>query len=202
MAGGRWDDPRHFPDRAALRAWLSEHHDGREELWVGFYRKALGLGGLGYEEAVDECLCWGWIDGIRKKVDEERYTNRITPRRPDSYWSEKNRRRYGELQREGRVADPGRAARARFQAPDPSVSSDGDGEHPWHPDHQARFQEDPAAWTFHRDQPDGYRRRARHWVADAKRASTRRRRLEKLIRFATAGERLPEIEGRPARDEP
>lgn len=201
MPGDRWDDPRHFPDQAAFRAWLSEHHEQRDELWVGFYRKAVGAGELGYEEAVDECLCWGWIDGIRKKVDGERYTNRITPRRPGSWWSEKNRSRYVELEAEGRVTDPGRAARARFQAPDEPESAD-DGEGPWDPEHQARFQEEPKAWSFHRDQPDGYRRTARRWVADAKRASTRRRRLEKLIRFAAAGERLPEVEGRPTRDDP
>lgn len=207
MAGERWDDPRHFPDQDAFRRWMAENHGREEELWIGFYRKALGKAQLGYPEAVDECLCWGWIDGIRKKVDEERYTNRVTPRREGSWWSEKNRARYAELVAAGRVADPGREARARFRAPFDETAA---GKDPDPPDGDEglsrelrdRFREHPEAWAFHRAQPEGYRRTASRWIADAVRASTRLRRLDKLIRFAAAGERLPEVEGRKTRDHP
>lgn len=233
MAGERFDDPLHFPDASAFRAWLAENHDRVDELWIGFYRKATGREGLGYPEALDELLCWGWIDGIRKKVDEERYTNRLTPRRDGSHWSERNRARYAELEAEGRVAPPGRAARQRFGNPEdrgedgapgagpdgprearegPAAGGSGDrlgrrastgaADPVLHDEHRARFQENPDAWAFHRAQPEGYRRMARRWISDAEREGTRLRRLDKLIRFAAAGERLPELEGRKTRDEP
>jgi uncharacterized protein YdeI (YjbR/CyaY-like superfamily) len=199
--GRRWEDPMHFEDRGAFRLWLERNHDRVEELWIGFYRKATGKGGIRYDEVVDECLCWGWIDGMRRKVDDERYTNRLTPRRERSRWSRKNLQRFAELEREGRIAEPGRRARRRYEGPEGEAEGvDRPAKLPG--ELLERFRAEPEAWAFHRDQPARYRATARRWILSAKRDATRRRRLEKLIRFAAAGERLPELLGRPARHDP
>jgi uncharacterized protein YdeI (YjbR/CyaY-like superfamily) len=116
MASSPKPDARHFPDRAAFRSWLEKHHDTTDELWVAFWKKATGKEGLTYLEAVDEALCWGWIDGLKRSLDGESYTNRFTPRKKRSKWSDANLRRYAELEAEGRMAAPGRAAYDRFQA--------------------------------------------------------------------------------------
>ena len=202
MAGERPDDPLHFADRTDFRAWLRAHHDSVDELWIGLWKKATGKGGITYPGARDECLCWGWIDGVRKRVDDERYTVRLTPRLPRSRWSRVNVERYEELDAAGEVAEPGRAARARFEATpeEPYDLRDVPGELP--EPYATRLREHAAAWAFHRDQPPGYRRNAVFWITSAKREDTRTRRLEKLIRFAEAGERLPELGGGTGRREP
>lgn len=199
MAGEVWDDPMLFEDRAAFRAWLEAHHDTADELWVGFFKKATGKGGLQYKEAVDECLCWGWIDGIRKRVDDEVYTNRVTPRKAKSKWSKVNVDRYAELDGEGRIAPPGRAAFARFDASEHAPYSFETRPKAFPPDLKDRFQEHADAWAFFQEQPAGYRRSSVHWVVSARRESTRIRRLEQLIAASTEGERLPQIAGKPRR---
>lgn len=198
-AGSTAKTPKHFRSPAAFRRWLGANHATADELWLGFWNKKSGRGGLTYPEAVDELLCFGWIDGVKKKVDDERYTNRITPRKPRSKWSDANLRRYGELDAEGRIAEPGRAARARF---DPSkhtpYSFEGKATE-LSPDLRAEFQAHAEAWRSFRDQPPGYRRTAIHWVMSAKRAATRERRLRQLVEVSSRGGRLPQISGRRAR---
>jgi uncharacterized protein YdeI (YjbR/CyaY-like superfamily) len=129
MAGGRWDDPRVFADQATFRRWLAKNHEWTAELWVGFYKKAAGKKAMTYPQGVDEALCWGWIDGVKKRVDEERFTHRFTPRRPASRWSVANLRRYAKLDAEGRVQEPGRAAFARYAATDERYAA-GAGRYP------------------------------------------------------------------------
>src|SRR6185295_1080813 len=107
---------RHFASAADFRAWLETHGGSSRELWVGFYKKASGRGGLTYKEAVDEALCFGWIDGIKKRVDESSFTHRFTPRTASSIWSAINLKRMKELLASGRVADAGRAV---FERRDP-----------------------------------------------------------------------------------
>lgn len=103
-----------FDDEAAFAAWMDAHHDSLDEAWVGFFKKHTGKGGLAYPEAVDVCLCYGWIDGIKRRLDDERYVHRITPRRRRSNWSPTNLRRYAELEAAGRIREAGRQARRRF----------------------------------------------------------------------------------------
>lgn len=193
MAGEVWDDPMHFDGPAAFRAWLKKHHDQRDELWLGFYRKATGKGGLQYKEALDELLSYGWIDGIRKKVDDASYTIRVTPRTTRSKWSKVNLDRYAELDADGRIAPPGRAAFARFDPEQHDPYSFETAPKKLAPEYEARFKADADAWAFFRDQPPYYRKTARFWVMSAKRESTRERRLGKLIACSARGERLPEI---------
>jgi uncharacterized protein YdeI (YjbR/CyaY-like superfamily) len=178
---------------------LEKNHDRVTELWVGFWNKASGKKGMSYPEAVDEALCWGWIDGIKKKVDAERYTNRFTPRKVQSKWSDVNLRRYAELEAAGRVAAPGKAAFARF---DPSKHGGYSFEtrpDALSPKLEAEFRKHSRAWTFFQAQPPGYRRTAIHWIASAKREETRLRRLTQLVGASEDEERLPQITGGPAR---
>lgn len=197
-AGDRVDDPRVFASQAAFRAWLTRHHDRAGELWVGFYNKASGRNALSYKEAVDEALCWGWIDGVKKKVDGERYTNRFTPRKAVSKWSDVNLRRYAELEAEGRVAPPGRAAFGRFDPSKHRTYSFEARPDALPPELEKAFRKNARAWTFFEAQPPGYRRTAVHWVSEAKREETRLRRLAQLIEVSAAGARVGLIGGGPA----
>src|SRR5215218_4017709 len=96
-----------FDNTSDLRSWLQTHHDTAKELWVGFYKKDSNLISTTYHETLDEMLCYGWIDGIRKRIDEVSFTNRFTPRKPDSIWSQVNIERVNELIAEGRMKPPG-----------------------------------------------------------------------------------------------
>ncbi len=199
MKGDRWEDPRHFATPAACRAWLEKNHDRVSELWIGFYRKGTGGKGVTYRQALDEALCFGWIDGIKRKVDEIRYTNRFTPRKRDSKWSEVNLNRYAELEAEGRIAPPGAEAFARF---DPKKHQPYSFERrvvELDPAYAKSFQRHAEAWAFFQAQPPGYRRTAIHWVMSAKREETRARRLGQLVDASGDKERLPQISGQPAR---
>jgi len=197
-SGSRFDDPRMFSSQAAFRAWLEKHHGRTAELWVGFWNKSSGRKGMTYPEAVDEALCWGWIDGVKKKVDEERYTNRFTPRKAVSKWSDVNLRRYAELDAAGRVAAPGRAAFARFDPAKHGAYSFEARPEALPPELENVFRKDRKAWAFFEALPPGYRRTAIHWVAEAKREETRVRRLAQLVDVSARGERLPMLGGGPA----
>ena len=197
--GDRFDDPKLFRGQASFRAWLEKHHHRAGELWVGFYKKSSGKAAMTYSEAVDEALCWGWIDGVKKKVDGERYTNRFTPRKAVSKWSDVNLRRYAELEAAGRVAPPGRAAFARYDPAKQGAYSFEARPDAFPPELEAEFRGHRAAWSFFQAQPPGYRRTAIHWVSEAKREETRQRRLAQLIEVSAARERLPQISGLPAK---
>ncbi len=197
-AGDRFDDPMVFPSQATFRTWLGKHHARVSELWVGFYNKASGKRAMTYPEAVDEALCWGWIDGVKKNVDGERYTNRFTPRKAVSKWSDVNLRRYAELDVAGRIAAPGKAAFARFDPSKHRAYSFEARPEAFPPELEGEFRRHRRAWAFFTAQPPGYRRTAIHWISSAKRPETRLRRLGQLVRVSAAGERLPQIAGPPS----
>lgn len=190
--------PRFFRTPAEYRAWLEKNHDRHTELLVGFYKKSSGKKGITYEEALDESLCFGWIDGVRRSVDDERSTIRFTPRRQKSNWSLKNIRRVGELKRLGRMApagleaferrDPGEAGTYSFEQAKPELG----------PDLARRFRRNRKAWRFWEAQPPGYRKAATWWVVSAKREETRLRRLAALIEDSANGRRLAQLTS-PAR---
>jgi len=195
--GDRWENPRLFRDQAAFRTWLSKNHDRVDELWVGFYNKKSGKSAMTYPEGVDEGLCWGWIDGQKRKVDEDRYTNRFTPRTAVSKWSAVNVRRYAELEAEGRIAAPGREAFARFDPAKHAPYSFEQRRKDFPPELEKVFKQDGKAWAKFMEQPPGYRRTAIHWVSSAKREETRLRRLRQIMEVSAAGRRLPQISGNP-----
>jgi len=184
-------DPTFFPAPEDFRAWLEDNHASEAELWVGFYKVATGRPSITWPDSVDEALCFGWIDGLRKKLDDESYVIRFTPRKPTSNWRAKNLSRIEELISEGRVRPAGLAI---YQARDPDRSKvysfERRKEAKLDADQEARFRADEAAWEFFQSQPPGYRRTAIHWVISAKREATRTRRLGILIEDSAAGRRI------------
>ena len=187
-------DARFFASPGAFRAWLEAHHATATELWVGFHKKATGLPTLTWSESVDEALCFGWIDGVRKRLDEHRYVIRFTPRKPDSAWSAVNLAKMAGLLESGRVAPAGLAAYERRSAAKSRVYSYEQRQRAeLEPGLARRFRAATRAWAFFESQPPGYRRIATCWVVSAKREETRRRRLATLIACSSTGERLPEL---------
>jgi uncharacterized protein YdeI (YjbR/CyaY-like superfamily) len=171
-----------------LRAWLEANHGTAPELWVGFWKKGTGKPSITWPESVDQALCFGWIDGVRKSLDAERYVIRFTPRRPGSTWSGVNVRRMGELLDAGLVSPAGlRAFEARkpekteIYAYEQRSGAAFDGEQ------ERRFRDNEAAWAFFQSCPTWYRRNATWWVVSARRPETREKRLATLIDDSARG---------------
>lgn len=185
----------HFKSPADFRVWLETNHARACELWVGFYKKHTGRGGLTYDEAVEEALCFGWIDGIKKRVDEFSYTHRFTPRKPRSNWSRVNVARMKRLQRAGRVTPAGLAAFANRTPEVTGVYSFENQPKEFSDADVKRFQRNRRAWEFFQRQSPGYRRLATWWVMSAKKPETRTCRLAQLIAASAAQRRLGAITG-------
>lgn len=171
--------------------WLAAHHAARDELWVGFWKKATDRASITWPESVDEVLCYGWIDGIRKRVDDLAYTIRFTPRRPGSIWSLRNMERYAALLAAGRIESAGEAAYARrIEAKTGAYSFEQSVTPELSAEFLARLEADPKARTDWRARPPGYRKQVSHWVMSAKREETRERRLASLIADCAAGRKV------------
>jgi uncharacterized protein YdeI (YjbR/CyaY-like superfamily) len=183
-------EPVFFASQAAWRAWLEKHHADEREVTLGFWKKASGKGGITPDQALDEALCFGWIDGVRHSLNDEAFTNRYTPRTKRSYWSRVNMAKYEKLQAAGRVHPAGRAAfEARDPARDAEYSSEA-REGGLSEEFEAELRANAAAWAFWSKQPPGYRKTAAFWVMSAKREDTRRRRLATLIEDSASGRRI------------
>jgi uncharacterized protein YdeI (YjbR/CyaY-like superfamily) len=181
---------RFFETPADFRAWLEAHHDTETELWVGFYKKGSGRPSITWPEAVDQALCFGWIDGIRKRIDGDSYANRFTPRKVQSTWSNVNVANVARLKERGLMMPAGlRAFEARDEARSGIYSFEQD-QHALAPAYEQRFQEHGAAWGFFQAQPPGYRRTASFWVMSARREETRLKRLATLIDDSEHGRRI------------
>lgn len=180
--------PRFFPTAAEFRDWLAEFHEVERELLVGYWKRGSGRPSMTWPESVDAALCFGWIDGIRRRIDDEAYSIRFTPRKPSSIWSTANVRRMGELLEAGLVAPAGvRAFEARRADRSGVYGHERAAPARLEPEHQARLEADPEAWAWFSAQAPSYRRTAIHWVVSAKRAETRERRLAALIADSRAG---------------
>ena len=173
--------PTFFPVPGDFRAWLEQHHATTEHLWVGYYKKATSKLSVTWAETVDEALCFGWIDGVRKSLDDERYMIRFTPRKPKSIWSQRNIELAERLTEEGRMTDAGLAAFAFKDAHPQSGYATASINGALTDEMIGRFKETVGAWEFYQEQPPGYRRHAAHWVTSAKREETREQRLATLI---------------------
>ncbi len=182
-------EPRHFETPAEFRAWLKANHAKANELWVGFYKKATGLPSITYPEALDEALCYGWIDGVRKRVDDLSYCQRFTPRRPRSNWSEVNIRKVEELIRRKRMRAPGMRAFEARDRTSPDATPPVPLETTLAPELEKLFRGNKEAWGFFERQPPGCRRANVRWIMSARKPETRQRRLAQLIE-ASAGGRL------------
>jgi len=180
--------PTFFAEAAQFRKWLEKHHETEAELLVGFYKKGSGRPSMTWPQSVDEALCFGWIDGVRRRIDARRYTIRFTPRRARSIWSKINVAKVAELTTAGLMAPAGlRAFEARDHAKTGVYAFERAQAATLAPEAERRFRADATAWAYFSAQPPWYRRTAYHWVVSAKRAETRAARLATLIADSAAG---------------
>lgn len=193
--------PKFFRTPDALRRWFATYGTTRTELWIGYYKKASGKGGVVYQQALDEALCVGWIDGVIKSIDESRYMQRYTPRKQKSNWSNVNVRRMQVLIDEGRVTSAGLAAYARRVPERTGVYSFERPSFRFSGDFSRRFKAAKRAWLFFAAQPAGYRRTVTAYVMSAKQAATRERRFTHVLTHSLRGERIPQL-APPAKRKP
>ena len=180
--------PIYFGSAAEFRAWLEEHHATEPAVLVGYWKKRTGKPSLTWSEAVDEALCFGWIDSVAKGVDEQRRMQRFSPRKPTSNWSLVNVRKVEALRAAGKMRPAGEAAFARRRTDKTGVYSfEQRDEAAFTAEQLAQFQAHPQAWAYWEARPPGYRRQATWWVISAKREETRARRLAALIEDCAAG---------------
>lgn len=182
--------PTFFPTPAAFRRWLEEHRDSERELWVGFYKKATGKPSITWPEAVDQLLCFGWIDGVRRSLGEESYVIRVTPRRPRSTWSAVNVKRAKELMKLGLMCESGlkvfldrdleKTNRYSFEREKVKLT----------PLMEKRFRANRKAWKFFDNQPPGYRKTILWWVMSGKQEATREKRFGILFESSERGARV------------
>lgn len=180
--------PRFFRAQAQWRAWLERHHADKDELWVGFYKKGTGRPSITWPESVDEALCFGWIDGVRKRIDAERYVIRFTRRRATSTWSAVNIRRMAFLEKNGLVHDAGRIAFEERKAGRSGIYAyENRHRATLTPAQRRAFQSNAKAWTFFSAQAPWYRRTVTWYIISAKQEETREKRLARVIAASAAG---------------
>jgi uncharacterized protein YdeI (YjbR/CyaY-like superfamily) len=179
-----------FASPSAFRAWFEENHEHAKELWVGFYKRSTGKPSIIWPEAVDQALCFGWIDGVRKSIDENSYKIRFTPRKPGSIWSSVNVKRVGELSEMGLMLPAGLKV---FEERDKKKSELYSYERQralLDEGFEQRFRANTKAWEFFQSQAPSYQKTASWWVMSAKREETRFKRLMTLIEDSEKGRRL------------
>lgn len=182
--------PRFFKTPAAFRKWLATNHDRSKELWVGYYKKDTGKASITWPESVDEALCFGWIDGIRKKFDEESYVIRFTPRKPESIWSAVNVRNVERLIKEERITPAGLKAYEKRKEYRSGIYSYEQRPVDLVEPYASQFKKNKAAWKFFQAQPPYYRKMMTWFIVSAKTEETRQKRLARLIEGSAKGQRL------------
>ena len=182
--------PRFFAKPADFRRWLEKNHATASELWVGFHKVHTGKPSLTWPQSVDEALCFGWIDAIRRSLGDAAYVIRFAPRRAGSIWSVVNTRRVAELSKAGLMQPAGLAAFARRDPKRSGLYSFETSEVAFDAAAMKAFRARRPAWRFFQAQPPGYRHVATHWVMRAKRSETRERRLAQLIQDSSEQRRL------------
>ncbi len=185
--------PKYFKTQSAWHQWLQRNHGRIKELWVGFYKKDSGIPSITYPESLDEALCFGWIDGIRKRVNDSSYTTRFTPRRKKSQWSAVNTRRVRELIRLGRMQPAGLKA---FRDRDPKKTEQRARQRQiakLDAGYEKKFRARGKAWAFFQSKPPSYQRLTIIWVMSAKMEETRLRRLETLMDCSERGQMIPPL---------
>lgn len=193
--------PLYFASPAEWREWLQEHHADTAELLVGLYKVGSGRPSVTWSQSVDQALCFGWIDGIRRSVDEARYVIRFTPRRQGSVWSAVNTRRVAELTKAGLMHPAGlEALKARKESKSEIYAYEQQRKNATlGPRYTAMLKANPKAWRFFQSQPPGYQRTMSWWVVSAKKEETRLRRLKALMADSAKGLIIQPLGGkRPA----
>lgn len=185
--------PQFFPTPKDFRAWLERHHATQSELIVGFYRKGCGKPSITWPESVEEALCFGWIDGVRRKLDDDSYTIRFTPRKTKSIWSKINLATMERLIASGRIAPAGlKVFESRDQDKTNLYSFEREAAS-LAPEQQEQFRKHPKAWRFFEAQVPSYRKPAIWWVVSAKQEATRAKRLATLIECSAQGLKIPQL---------
>lgn len=179
--------PRFFRNQIEFRRWLERNHDRATEVWVGYYKKGSGRRSMTWPESVDEALCFGWIDSVRKSIDGESYANRFSPRKPGSNWSAKNITRAKELIALGLMRPAGKEA-FEERTDDRSAIYSYEQRHgaTLTKNQERKFRRNNKAWAFFQGRAPSYRKAAIHWVTSAKREETKERRLARLIEDSAA----------------
>lgn len=186
-------NPTFFETPEAFRAWLERHHADADQLVVGYHKKGTGRPSITWPESVDEALCFGWIDGLRRSLGAESYTIRFTPRRPGSTWSKVNIARVQVLIEQGRMRPAGLAAFEARSEKNSGIYSF-EQESVELPESYAEvLRADEAAWQFFQAQAASYQKAVTWWIVSAKKVETRASRFQKLKIHCAAGERLPQF---------
>jgi len=183
-----------FEDAEAAHRWFKRHHAEQTELLVGFWKVGAGRSGATYQQVLDEALCFGWIDGLRRRLDGERWTIRFTPRKRTSIWSAVNINRVGQLSAEGRMQPAGvKAFEARDEKRSRIYSYEATQSTPLGPAEAKAFKADKKARAYFLAQRPSYQKSTTHWVMSAKKEETRKRRLRLLIDSCAKGEWIPQM---------
>ena len=185
--------PRFFATQAAWRKWLAANHAKQAELLVGFWKVTSGKPCITWPQSVDEALCFGWIDGLRKSIDAESYTIRFSPRKPSSKWSRVNLKRFAELEAEGLVHEAGRAARAKWDDTSKAGYSHEQGLVELDAASRKALKANAKAWTFWQAQIPSYRKMVAGWLRSPKREETRASRLATLLDCCARGKAIPPV---------
>jgi uncharacterized protein YdeI (YjbR/CyaY-like superfamily) len=182
--------PKFFKTPSAFNKWLAANHAKSKELWVGFYKKSSGKPSITWPESVDEALCFGWIDGIRKNIDEDSYQIRFSPRKPGSIWSAVNNRNVERLIKEERMQPAGMKAFAARKENRSGIYSYEQRSPELVEPYLGKLKRNKAAWKFFQAQPPSYRKIMNWWVVSAKKEETRLKRLNQLISESAHGHRM------------
>jgi uncharacterized protein YdeI (YjbR/CyaY-like superfamily) len=175
--------PKFFATPELWRAWLEKNHTSKTELWVGYYKTSTGKKSITWPQSVDEALCFGWIDGLRKSIDDDAYKIRFTPRKKTSIWSAVNVKRIAVLTEEGRMTEAGLTAFGHRKENKTGIYGHDRKEEAKLPSEwQSRFEKNKRAWTWFSARAPSYRRIAIHWVMSAVKEETRERRFQELVR--------------------
>jgi len=187
-------EPIFFSSPEEFYKWLDEHHQSESEVWVGYWKKHTGKPSLTWSQAVDQALCFGWIDGRLNRIDGDSHMQRFTPRKPDSNWSKVNVEKVARLKEAGLMRPAGIAAYERRSEARTGIYSFERGEDAvLPPEMEERFRANAPAWEFFESQAPWYRRTAIHLVVSAKREETREKRLAQLIEDSAAGRRIKQL---------
>lgn len=188
--------PKFFSSPAEFRQWLEQNHDRASELMIGFHKKSSGKESITYAEALDEALCFGWIDGVRKKLNETSYVQRFTPRKPRSIWSLINVNHVERLKKEGRMYPAGLEAYARRDPKRTGIYSFENEPHKLAPAYEKKFRQNKSAWKFFEEQPPYYKKLMIFRIMSGKKEETRLRRLEQLIETSAQSKRIGPLTGK------
>ncbi len=182
--------PKFFPTQNDFRRWLEEYHDKETELIVGFYKVSTGKPSMTWSESVDQALCFGWIDGVRRSIDAERYSIRFTPRKARSVWSAVNIKKIQALTAKGLMKPAGISAFEKRDEKRSKIYAYENEQKQFSDEFEKRFKANEKAWNFFEKQANWYKKQMVSWVMTAKQEVTREKRLEKLISESENGRRV------------